>query len=608
MTMIEHRFLRDQGAAVALEPHLNPLPRSVVRNHVFRLLDGEWRFQLDLKDVGLVEHWELGHDYQETADWPGSIESHMSVGNDAPAASHSRWQDSVVAWYERDFEVPAEWLTPSSEVQVTFGACGYETRVWLNGRLLWTVEGEEIHLGEYTSFSYPLPVEFLRPTNRLTVRVQDTWDPDEPRGKQESQVYKRGGIWYQTISGPVRSAWIEPVERNRLRTRLGVSSVVEDRLVEFRLTTLVRDPGLYRLRLVVTADKGAEPLATTELSLPLEAGQRRQHVAMELPGAELWSPDNPALLQLVAQLSSPTGEVSQIEAHFGMRHVEARGRRVYLNGEPIYLDGILYQPGTSTFDEIRRQMVAMRELGCNLVRVHIAGIDPRIYELADEMGMLVWVEVPSPHRPGMRSREKHWDELQRLIVHVGSHPSVVLLSLYNESWGAEDIAASAETRAYITKCRAHLHLHEPQLLVVGNDGWQHVSTEGRLESDVLTAHLYETDLDAWRDRLDRLVSGDLGTVAFHPLTVGDPYVYAGQAPLVVSEWGGFGFSLYGEAGALGSREEQIRAFKRELVGRAFAGDLYTQATSIEDETNGLIDPATGELLVPAGTLASSPRG
>ena len=52
MTMIEHRFLRDRGAATALEPHLNPLPRSVVRGNVFRLLDGEWRFELDLRDVG----------------------------------------------------------------------------------------------------------------------------------------------------------------------------------------------------------------------------------------------------------------------------------------------------------------------------------------------------------------------------------------------------------------------------------------------------------------------------------------------------------------------------------------------------------------------------
>jgi len=91
------------------------------------------------------------------------------------------------------------------------------------------------------------------------------------------------------------------------------------------------------------------------------------------------------------------------------------------------------------------------------------------------------------------------------------------------------------------------------------------------------------------------------------LVVGDPYVYAGQTPLLVSEWGGFGFPMYGGEAALDSRTEQIRAFKRELTDRAFAGDLYTQATSIEDETNGLIDPTTGALLVPPGILASPPR-
>src|SRR6185369_14600757 len=106
-----------------------------------------------------------------------------------------------------------KWVAPGTLVQVTFGACGYETRVWLNGHLLTTVEGEEVHHGEYTSFSYELPVDFLLPTNRLTVRVADSLDAELPRGKQQSRVFKRGGIWYQTISGPVRSVWIEPVER-----------------------------------------------------------------------------------------------------------------------------------------------------------------------------------------------------------------------------------------------------------------------------------------------------------------------------------------------------------------------------------------------------------
>ena len=72
----------------------------------------------------------------------------------------------------------------------------------------------------------------------------------------------------------------------------------------------------------------------------------------------------------------------------------------------------------------------------------------------------------------------------------------------------------------------------------------------------------------------------------------------------MSEWGGFGFAMYGGPAQLDTRADRIRAFKRALRARDVAGDVYTQATSIEDETNGLIDAATGALLVPAGLLAS----
>ena len=489
-------------------------------------------------------------------------------------------------------------------MQVTFGACGYETRVWLNGHPLKTIEGEEAHYGEYTSFSYELPAEYLLQVNRLTIRIADSLDAEIPRGKQQSQVYKRGGIWYQTYTGAVRSVWLEPVERNRLRSRLNVLSSFRDRFVSFDLTTRIHDPGSYTLRLVVTPRGSEQPVAVSDCRLPLEPGEKRQRVTVEVPGAQLWSPEAPNLYHLVAQLSGTAGSVSQIEAHFGLRTIEARGRAVYLNNEPLYLDGILYQPGTASFAEMRRHLLAMKRLGCNLVRVHIAGIDPRIYDLADELGMLLWVEVPSPHSSSQRSRVNHRAEMMRMLVHIGSHPSVVIWSLYNEDWGAQDIATNVETRQYIAEAYDYLHLNHPQLLVVDNDGWHHVSMEGRLKSDLLTAHLYTPDIEHWRELLDRLAQGRNEGVAVEPLIVGDPYFYVGQVPLVVSEWGGFGFIEYGGPQDPTAKAARISAFKRELRLRPIAGDVYTQAVSIEEEKNGLIDPQTGELLQPAGLLNS----
>lgn len=140
--------------------------------------------------------------------------------------------------------------------------------------------------------------------------------------------------------------------------------------------------------------------------------------------------------------------------------------------------------------------------------------------------------------------------------------------------------------------------------MVDNDGWQHVSWEGRLKSDLLTAHLYTPDLTRWQGLLAQLGQGDMDGVAVKPLVIGDPFFYRGQVPLVVSEWGGFGFADYGGPQGSLERADRIGLFKKELRKVRVAGDVYTQATDIEDERNGLIDAPTGDLKVPPGILSS----
>jgi hypothetical protein len=191
-----------------------------------------------------------------------------------------------------------------------------------------------------------------------------------------------------------------------------------------------------------------------------------------------------------------------------------------------------------------------------------------------------------------------------MLALIESHPSVVIWSLYNEDWGAQDIATNPETRHYIVDMYHYMQIYHPQFLVVDNDGWHHISLEGRLKSDLLTAHLYTPDLERWRELLHRLTQGEIEGVAAFPLVVGDPFFYRKQVPLVVSEWGGFGFPDYGGPKDSEERTERIRQFKQELRRHSIAGDVYTQATNIEDERNGLIDPQTGELSVPAGLLSS----
>lgn len=591
---------------LAQEKPSNLLPRTVLRSNAYTLLDGEWKFSLDTEDEGLRKGWHLKHDFAHTAMWPGSVEAHMAS---AKGQSHAEaWHDKVVVWYERTFELPKRAADQSHLMfQLTFGACGYDTRVWLNGYPIRTIEGEEVHYGEYTSFSYEMDEEILLPTNRVTVRIADTMDGEIPRGKQESHVYKRGGIWYQTYTGAVRSVWLELVERNRLRSRVGVVSIVEDQLVRFNLTTRIHDRGEYTLRLQVFElnQKKGNPVATSDYPLFLESGQKDQRVVLEVPGAKLWSPDQPYLYMLIAQLIHADGYIAEIQAHFGLRKIEARGRYIYLNNKSIYLDGILYQPGTASYEEMKSHMRSMKALGCNLVRVHIAGIDPRIYNLADELGLLLWVEVPSPHSSSKLSRKNHREELLRMLSLIETNPSIVLWSLYNEDWGAQDIATNPETRDYIIDTYHYMKINHPQFLVIDNDGWHHVSQEGKLKSDLLTVHIYTPETARWKELLAKLSLGELHEVAAFPLIVGDPFFYRGQVPIVISEWGGFGFANYGGPKDSENRTERILEFKKELRKHRIAGDIYTQATNIEDERNGLIEAQTGNLTVPEGLLDSN---
>jgi hypothetical protein len=584
------------------DDYINPIPRAVIRPNTSILLDGEWKFAHDAENRGLSDNWYVAHEYKAKANWPGSVETHL-LNVDEP---QKMWHDKVIVWYEREFPLPERPESNSCLLQLTFGACGYETRVWLNGSPLKTIEGEEVHIGEYTSFSYELDDRILRANNRITVRIVATMDADTTRGKQESSIYKRGGIWYQTYSGGVRSIWLETVERNRLRSRIGVVSVVEDNLVRFNLTTRIQNPGKYIIRLNVYNRKQADwvPIATDEYPLLLEAGQKQQRLVIEIPDAKHWTPEHPHLYRLIAKLVDEDGYSSEIEAHFGLRKIESRGSGVYLNNKKIYLNGILYQPGLASYEQIKMHMRAMKKLGCNLVRIHIAGVDPRIYNLADKIGLLLWVEVPSPHRSTTVSRGNHKAELLRMLALIGTHVSVIIWSLYNEDWGAQDIATNTKTRQYIMDMYHYMQIAHPQFLVVDNDGWQHISFEGRLKTDLLTAHLYTPDLDKWKEVLDSLEAGKNTGVAAFPLVVGDPFFFRRQVPLIVSEWGGFGFSDYGGPADDVERTEKIALFKKELRRRRIAGDVYTQATNIEDEVNGLIDFETGQLNVPENLLNS----
>src|SRR5205809_2432544 len=135
---INYSTSKSKEELLADDEFVNPLPRAVLRKNKPMLLDGEWHFALDPQDAGLREKWYLGRNYEDIAHWPGSIEDHIEQLKGLK--DEKAWQGKVVAWYERDFPLPQLLSNGApSMLQLTFGACGYETQVWLNGIHLRTI-------------------------------------------------------------------------------------------------------------------------------------------------------------------------------------------------------------------------------------------------------------------------------------------------------------------------------------------------------------------------------------------------------------------------------------------------------------------------------------
>src|SRR5687768_15515057 len=93
-----------EEVSIAKKKAENMLPRTVLRSNAHVLLDGEWDFCHDPENEGLTKHWHLGHEYKHKANWPGSVEQHLTQ---AKGQSLGRtWEDQIVVWYERTFPLP----------------------------------------------------------------------------------------------------------------------------------------------------------------------------------------------------------------------------------------------------------------------------------------------------------------------------------------------------------------------------------------------------------------------------------------------------------------------------------------------------------------------
>jgi beta-galactosidase/beta-glucuronidase len=476
-------------------------------------LDGDWKFQLDPKDAGENEKWfEPGRVTERIAKVPLPWE----------LVSEELRDYAGVAWYGREIAVPFEFR--DKRVALGFHGVSHHAKVWVNGR----PAGE--HTGAQASFILDI-TGAVSPgrTSAVTVRV---FNPR--KGAQFfmdiSSLLRVSGLW--------QSVWMEATGRAFISDLFMIPDIGRSRATA---RTSIYVPPLWdegTLRLLVGATNPDSSKFESSQEVEVEKSSEGRFLStelnLELPNPVLWDIDHPNLYSVEAQLSGTDGKAVDVAlTEFGMRKFEARDGRFWLNDKIIYLvsagpnptpfggsgDVTWSLPGPYAFpteEEIKSDIEKIKSLNFNLVRSALRPMHPAWLRLADRMGLLVMQEGSWTRFNDLQGYKDNWAEM---LLRDRNHPSAVIWTLFNESWGIEYAGALYD----------HVKSLDPTRLIVDNSGGHvlqgpnypgnHGNTDFEDVHNYPSFNRFDTSRDYWLNL--RMVKRPLLVTEFGPI----PYIF-----------------------------------------------------------------------------------
>ena len=401
-------------------------------------LGGEWQLVLDPACEGLQSGWAAGR---------------FPLDRAAPVAVPGLWNLTYpdyegVAFYRKTFRVPPGWDRQRDRDRDTclvhFEGASYRAEAWING----VYAGS--HEGAYTPFSFDLtPALLPGQENELVVRVaglSKTGPVDGvllkhvPASKQ-SWYYTHGGLWgnVRLESRPWVSIQALVLEPYYFGERVRIEAALDNRLggvQETRLDIRITDP----------AGKTVDGVSTRVSAVP---GVSRHSFEVPVPRPLPWSCETPHLYSVSVEAGSQNGGVDYQQSYFGMRDFTVRDGQFFLNGEPVFLRGILLQPHYPVTHVVppdpgmlRKEITLAKEAGFNLIRCHIRPSPPGYLDLTDRLGMMVYAETSLGWIRESPSMLAHMErEIHELIQRDRNHPSVVIWGILNENPPASAFAS-----------------------------------------------------------------------------------------------------------------------------------------------------------------------
>jgi beta-glucuronidase len=506
-------------------------------------LNGQWQAIVDPYDVGFLDYRAqplknnnaFFKNYKpksksELVEYDFDTAGHLNVPGDWNTQRESLLFYEGTVWYKRSFAFAK---SPKKRVYVHFGAANYHSSVYLNGQEL----GQ--HEGGFTPFDFEITDRVRAQDNFLILRVNNT------RAKEQVPTANTDWWNYGGITRPV---------------------------------TLVEVPETFIQDYCVQLEKGSS--RQIKGWLQLNGPQLRQSVTIRIPEAgltktfqtdvagraelsfsadlTLWSPENPKLYTV--EISSETDKVAD---RIGFRSIGVRGTDILLNGKPIFLRGISIHEESPlrtgrawSEDDARTLLGWAKELGCNFVRLAHYPHNEAMLRLADQMGVLVWEEVPvywtiQWENPATLSNAEN--QLSELITRDHNRASLIIYSVANET------PISDARNRFLSQLIQQAHSSDPTRLVSAALQEVEVQDGGRLSIRLNDPIASELD-----------VMGGNEYIGWYAHSISDldttDWLSKYDKPLILSEFGADAvFGNHGDAQTRWTEEYQESLYQHQVA-------------------------------------------
>ena len=332
----------------------------------------------------------------------------------------------MVSCYRKSIDVPSDW--EGKKVFITFDAVAHEAEVFINGTSVIK------HSCGYTAFTADI-TSYLKFGGKNVIAVKCD-------SRESLNVPPFGFVIdYMTYGGIYREVRLDVKEKDHIKDVFVFAGA--DKKVRIK-TDVVGDGELVAL---ITKTGSGEVL----FAAPCE-----KIAEINVPDAELWTLDNPNLYELTMTLRNGEKE-DTFTTHFGFRDAVFKTDGFYLNGEKIKLRGLnrhqCWPYVGYAMPKSMQQMdadILKNELGLNAVRTSHYPQSHHFIDRCDELGLLVFTEIPGWQNIGDDAwKEQAVINTREMVSQYRNHPSIVLWGVrINESVDCDELYTRTNKEAH----------------------------------------------------------------------------------------------------------------------------------------------------------------